>query len=194
MLDSINWSVNKQMENKLEKALKDVFSWCEQRPHYGVRSSDPSGRTAIKRLKKLANELHSSLPDEYKEHYVPYFSKGKSSLPVITWAAICPKRRAIHNSMSIGFCFARNGTGAVFGIMDSLTLPQRWLPTVERSSEQVKVIDINASNYKYNNAFYNPLEINAKKIDIMLIQKILNESSPILHNIIKEIFPIISIR
>ncbi|TOH00081.1 hypothetical protein CGI90_25770, partial [Vibrio parahaemolyticus] len=142
------------MKDGFITALARVFEWSNSRPSYGVRTSDHSGRIAIKRLKRLSNELHKLLPDEYKDHFVPYFSKGKSSLPVILWVALCPKRRAVHNSMTIGFCFAKNGSGAVFGIMDSVTFCQKWLPTVERSPEQVDLININANNYKYNNAFH----------------------------------------
>ncbi len=176
------------MNDKFQAALTKVFEWCDSRPSYGVRTSDHSGRIAIKRLKKLSTELHNLLPDEYKDHFVPYFSKGKSSLPVILWVALCPKRRAVHNSMTIGFCFAKNGSGAVFGIMDSVSFSQKWLPTVERSPEQVEAININATNYKYNNAFHNPMEVVSDEIDFDAIETHLIESCPTLHEIIMEKF------
>ncbi|EIO4563890.1 hypothetical protein LQM11_004532 [Vibrio parahaemolyticus] len=172
------------MNDGFKTALTKVFEWCNSRPNYGVRTSDHSGRIAIKRLKKLSIELHNLLPDEYKDHFVPYFSKGKSSLPVILWVALCPKRRAVHNSMTIGFCFAKNGSGAVFGIMDSVSFSQKWLPTLERSPEKVESININATNYKYNNAFYNPMEVVSNEIDFDTIEERLLESCPILHEII----------
>ncbi|HCG6477577.1 TPA: hypothetical protein ACGSTT_003829 [Vibrio parahaemolyticus] len=176
------------MKDGFITALARVFEWSNSRPSYGVRTSDHSGRIAIKRLKRLSNELHKLLPDEYKDHFVPYFSKGKSSLPVILWVALCPKRRAVHNSMTIGFCFAKNGSGAVFGIMDSVTFCQKWLPTVERSPEQVDLININANNYKYNNAFHNPLDVIANAINFTEIEEHLKYSCPLLHDVVQEKF------
>jgi hypothetical protein len=86
--------------------------------------------------------------------------------------------------MSKGFCFAKNGPGAVFGIMDSVSFFQNWLPTLERSPKKAELIDIDATNYKYKNTFYNPMEVASNELDFDKIEECLIEFYPITHGII----------
>tara|TARA_Y100000588_G_C13558480_1_gene629290 strand:+ start:286 stop:507 length:222 start_codon:yes stop_codon:yes gene_type:complete len=70
--------------------------------------------------------------------------------------------------------------------MDSVSSSQKWLPTVERSPEQVEAININATNYKYNNAFHNPMEVISDEIDFDAIEAHWIDSCPTLNQIIIE--------
>ncbi len=179
-------------DDKVIELLKKLSLLLKERPSYGIRSSDKIGLVVIKRLKMLSRELHKALPEDLKEHYRPEFSKGKSSLPRVLWVSLCPRRRAVYNSMSVTICFSFNGDGFVFGVIDSVTIPQRWLPTVQRQKNEITV-DVNAVNYKYNDVFHNPQEMQIDSLDLNVLRSHVIESSYILHKEILNRFPLINL-
>ncbi|MFA0194250.1 hypothetical protein AB4454_05960 [Vibrio artabrorum] len=179
-------------DDKVIELLEKISEWLQKRPSKGVRNNDREGVMILRLLKRLSTELHKVLPDDLKEHYRPQYSRGKSSLPRILWVSLCPKRRAVHNSMSVTICFSTSDNGFVFGIVDSVTMPQRWLPIVKREKGDITV-NVDAVNYKYNNAFHNPKEMELDSIDIDVLRSHLVESSSILHQEILTRFPIIHV-
>lgn len=136
-----------------------ICSWLELSRTGPVRSSQPAGTRVLKRLRVLANLMHSSLPETVKQQLTVHISRGKSNLPSVLWVALTPAGRSVYESMSVTVCFSHEATGSVLGVMDAVTFPQRWLPTVERAKQSIS-IDLNKprAKYKYNDMYVNPIE------------------------------------
>jgi len=154
------------LENKVE--IKDelmlshnkICDWIKNKPSRAVRSSEPHGRNAVRRLKKLVKNILLNIPEDLKERFSCHISTGKSNLPTVLWVSLTPKGASVYNSMSVTACFSFEATGSVLGVMDAVTLPQRWLPTVPRKNDSMSFINLNKSGakYLYNDMYFNPKE------------------------------------
>ncbi len=174
------------MDSKVEDALmlshNKVCDWIKNKPSRAVRSSEPHGRNAVRRLKKLAKNILLNMPEELKEKFSCNISTGKSNLPTVLWVSLTPKGGSVYNSMSVTVCFSFEATGSVLGVMDAVTLPQRWLPTIPRKVEGSAFINLNKSGakYLYNDKYVNPKEFCANNFSSTDFVKHFVESCEIL--------------
>jgi len=137
----------------------EICTWIQGKPKWAVRSSDAIGRKALLLLKEGARSFHENISEELRSQFYPSYSTGKSNLPSSLWIALIPRHRQVHNSMMVAICYGCAGEGAVVGVMDSVTMPQLWLPLEKRDPTAIEV-NLNGpqSKFKFNNKFHNPVE------------------------------------
>ncbi|MDO6447158.1 hypothetical protein Q4493_15410 [Colwellia sp. 1_MG-2023] len=169
--------------SKIEIAHEGICKWIQKDREGPVRSSQPAGLNIIKKLKVLAKLMFISLPSDIKENYSVHISTGKSNLPSVLWVSLTPKGRSVYNSMSVTACFSHEATGCVLGVMDAVTFPQKWMPTIERQASEIKVnLNKKGAKYQYNGKYVNPKEFTRHSFDAALFVEHLLNSCQILHS------------
>ena len=77
---------------------KEIDYWIKNKPSRAVRSSEPHGRNAVRRLKKLVKNILLNIPEDLKERFSCHISTGKSNLPTVLWVSLTPKGASVYNS------------------------------------------------------------------------------------------------
>jgi hypothetical protein len=149
-----------EIKDELLLSHNKICDWIKNKPSRAVRSSEPHGRNAVRRLKKLVKNISLNIPEDLKSKFSFHISTGKSNLPTVLWVSLTPKGASVYSSMSVTACFSFEATGSVLGIMDAVTLPQCWLPTIHRKAESSTFINLNklGAKYLYNDKYVNPKE------------------------------------
>lgn len=132
-----------------------------------VRSSQPAGQRAIKKLNCFADTLLEMVKNDLATDISVQVSKGQSTLPRVLWVAFLPRGHRVSTHVSVAVCFGRRGEGAVLGIMEPAGISYQVAPLVKRTENGNLQVDVDGPTQgtKYNNRFINPKEILADKFD-----------------------------
>ena len=178
---------------ELENTHNEICSWVKCKPKGPIRSSDHYGRKAVKLLKAYGSTLLEAIPEDLQNTFKLHISTGKSNLPSVLWVSLVPRYKQVYNSMSVTICFGTQGEGVVLGIMDAVTMPQRWVPLTNRDPNTILVnLDHKTSKFKYNNKFHNPIEFSTEEINWNEFGVHVEDSLRKLKNTVDELFPSIA--
>lgn len=160
MIDKAKISEN--INQDLSKKITSLCNFCKINDVAPPFTTDsPQAIVAYQRLESLNDVVKSVINEKNLNFSV---SKGTGKFPKVPWIAITMAGKKVSNSLSVTTCFSRHGTGIVAGLMSPVTYYLN-MATVDRISNNPKLILNNVKKTKYDNKFVMPLEILTEEFD-----------------------------